>query len=351
MSNKQITLTIFNITGLRKQAIDSVISYTTSTDLLFLTETWLISPNKYYTSWTQYHTYGIRSTTENSRGRLGISLMVNPSCPYHVHFLPNTPSPYSLYSLSCIVANTLIHCVYLPPEKISDQFALEVLESLPLHHTETNNTIICGDFNARLGNITGDSIFNPRGRLLQPWISSNSLTLWNKEKAYGQPTFLRHAGSSIIDLYLSTQHINNTTITITDGKSHGSDHKMVHFNFEIDHSTTANAAQQLPQRRRLWKLNKLTDDDQRQQFKESFNFQIAPINRQLIEKLQKITQHTPNNYITTLIDDTTNKFYEVLYNAMDTTLGTTSGGHTVRTNFWTRELQRLADHREFCYQK
>ncbi|KAI9271569.1 hypothetical protein BDA99DRAFT_433719, partial [Phascolomyces articulosus] len=188
MSNKQIQLTIFNITGLRKQAIDSVISFTPNSDLVFLVETWLLSPNRYYTSWTQHHVHGIRSITLHSRGRLGISLLINPSCPYHVYYIPNNSSPFSLYYLSCIVANTLIHCVYLLPEKISDAFALDVLESLPLHLPNTNNTIICGDFNARLGTETGDSRCNTRGRTLLPWINSNTLTLWNKELLYGQST-------------------------------------------------------------------------------------------------------------------------------------------------------------------
>ncbi|KAG2221452.1 hypothetical protein INT45_004993 [Circinella minor] len=61
---------------LRKQAINTVISSTPTTDILFLTETWLLSPNKYYTHWTQHHTYGIRSTTQTSRGRLGLSILI-----------------------------------------------------------------------------------------------------------------------------------------------------------------------------------------------------------------------------------------------------------------------------------
>ena len=36
---------------------------------------------------------------------------------------------------------------------------------------------------------------------------------------------------------------------------------------------------------------------------------------------------------------------------MDQTIGITAGGFKNRSNFWTVELQRLADHWEFSYQK
>ncbi|KAI9490832.1 hypothetical protein BDB00DRAFT_768221 [Zychaea mexicana] len=158
MSHNNIILNIFNTTGLRRQAIDSILHHIPDTHLLFLVETWLLSPNRYYTSWKQYHVYGNRPTPTATRGHLGISLLINPTCPYHVHILPNTASSYPDYHLSCIVANTLIHCVYLPPApSMSNDTALAILDSLPLHHPNTDNNIICGDFNARFSTITGDT--------------------------------------------------------------------------------------------------------------------------------------------------------------------------------------------------
>ncbi|KAI9258224.1 hypothetical protein BDA99DRAFT_583828 [Phascolomyces articulosus] len=59
------------------------------------------------------------------RGHLGISSLVNPNCPFHVHILANNPSsPFSKHHLSCIVPSTLIHCIYLPLP--TDSFSREI---------------------------------------------------------------------------------------------------------------------------------------------------------------------------------------------------------------------------------
>ncbi|KAI7851204.1 hypothetical protein BDC45DRAFT_445848 [Circinella umbellata] len=191
MSNNNITLTIFNTTGLHRQGINMILHHIPSTHLLFLVETWLLTPNRYYTSWQQYHVYGKRPMPTAKRGHLGISLLVNPQCPFYVHFLPNTSSTFPFYHLSCIVANTLIHCVYLPPtDTFTDEMAMAVLDSLPLFYPNTTNTIICGDFNARFGSLTGDRISNTRGALIQKWMEGHNIQLWNATLTYGQPTFL-----------------------------------------------------------------------------------------------------------------------------------------------------------------
>lgn len=149
----QLTISIFNAIGLPRPALDSLLAFTPSSDLLFVTETRLLSPYRYYTSWTQHHVYCVLPHPESRKGSRGISLFVNPSCTYHVRCIPDS-SDFSPYHLSCIVANTLIHCVYLPPS-LPDETALAVLQLLTLYHPNTNRTILCGDFNTRLGSIAG----------------------------------------------------------------------------------------------------------------------------------------------------------------------------------------------------
>ena len=119
MDQTEIVLTLFNTTGIKKQAIDSIISYIPYTSLLFLIETWLLSPNRFYTHCDQHHVYGERASITSSRGHLGISLLINPSFAYHVHVLPkDSSSPYHLYFVSCIVANTYSFCLSSPRNNI-----------------------------------------------------------------------------------------------------------------------------------------------------------------------------------------------------------------------------------------
>ncbi|KAI9272951.1 Endonuclease/exonuclease/phosphatase [Phascolomyces articulosus] len=350
--NNQITLTIFNTTGLNREAIDPLLTYTPHSDLLFLIETWLISPNRYYTNWQQHHVYGTRNNRHRSYpGQLGISLLINPKCKFHVHFIPDTSSPYSLYHLTCTVANTLIHCLYLPPS-ISNDLVLEILNYLPLHHPNTTNTIFCGDFNARMSSFIGDTAYNTRGRKFEHWLLSHQLWLWNKELAYGKPTFIRASGTSIIDLFLSTNLVTNPQIKIDEDLSLDSDHKLVHFNFDLDPTSPTNAAQQLPPPRRLWRLSKLKNEQIRDQYTDLFSTLIAPINTSMLNIIN--TMEATNTTATTVhqeIDKITNDFYSVLYTSLDTSLGPTPGGYIRRTTLWTVELQRLWDHRELCYKK
>ncbi|KAK4513147.1 uncharacterized protein ATC70_012941 [Mucor velutinosus] len=130
--------------------------------LIFITETWLLPPLHLPTSWQQFHTYGL-PVPNMRRGQMGISLLVNPDFPYPVTHIPSV----SPYVLSCQVASTLIHCVYLPPTaSFSDSDALAVLRDLPLHPSPSQtNTIICGDLNARHARLLGDTKTTTRGTL------------------------------------------------------------------------------------------------------------------------------------------------------------------------------------------
>lgn len=143
---------------------------------------------------------------------MGISLLVNPDCPYPVtHFSSSSP-----YVLSCQVSSLLVHCVYLPPS-LSDLEAIEVLDSLPAQtHPSQTNTIVCGDFNARHQQLLGDTRTTTRGIKLFGWILENGMTCWNSQLAYGVATYCVHSRvnastdehfNSLIDLFLNTKKL------------------------------------------------------------------------------------------------------------------------------------------------
>ncbi|KAG0861649.1 hypothetical protein G6F16_013113 [Rhizopus arrhizus] len=174
-------MTLWNTNGCARHTIDAITNSIPFTHLLFLTETWLLSPLRFLTNWKQYHTYAI-PVDNTYRGEMGISLLVHPDCPYEVTHFPSTSPDV----LTCQVSNMLIHCVYLPPA-LSVDAAIEVLDNLPVQtHPSQQNTIICGDFNARHREMLGDNRTTPRGTALNNWIVENGLRCWNSELA---PTF------------------------------------------------------------------------------------------------------------------------------------------------------------------
>ncbi|EIE78566.1 hypothetical protein G6F46_001258 [Rhizopus delemar] len=64
--------------------------------------------------------------------------------------------PISQYKLCFIIADTLVHCIYLPLS-LDNQAVRQALDSLLRTTPDVKYTILCGDFNARMGPYTGDN--------------------------------------------------------------------------------------------------------------------------------------------------------------------------------------------------
>ena len=126
-----------------------------------------------------------------------------------------------------------MHCVYFPPPLSCDK-VLSVLRSLPL----TRDTILCGDFNARLGTLTGDAIRNSRGVALTPWIEESNMSVLNATLAHGVKTFLTFRNQleqgSIIDLIMTNigeSALVNPQLVVESDLSLGSDHRLMALSF------------------------------------------------------------------------------------------------------------------------
>lgn len=340
-SQNTIDITIWNANGLRKQAIDSILTYTPTSSILFITETWLLPPNKYPTPWKQYHTYGRIPHPNSRRASMGISLLVNPDCPYHVYHLPDLDSPLAPYHLSCTIADILVHCVYLPPS-ISDNQALEILQNLPTNTPTTSRTIYCGDFNARIGTMVGDHRTSSRGRLLRTWLLESGLDLKNADLAYGKATYWRNSKSSIIDWFVSSGSFINPSMTVRDDLSLDSDHKIIHFTFTLDSppNTSANSPQ-----RKIWRLSRLKNSNIQEQYAQRFASNIQALRQKLAILL------TIEDIQTSQIDDLSDELYEAIYEALDTSVGPKATPPKEAKWFWTPALQAAVKNREFCYRK
>ena len=340
MSN--ITITLLNVNGLVKQAINTITNSLSSSSLIFLTETWLLSPSRYPTNWSQHHNYAL--PVENShRGKMGITLLTNPSFPYPVHVLP-TVSPYIL---SCKIENVTIHCLYLPPTNLTPIEALEIIQSIPLLISSDNNhenTILCGDFNARHKELLGDQRTTPRGTAFANWIKEQVLYCWNSQLTYGMPTFTKQridrTEASIIDWILSTEPLTNVSMTIESDMDLKSDHKPVCISFTMD--------QPPPPRdnhpRQLWNLSKLYDDEPRQKYKELFIEEIANVHDQIKTAIE-------NNNIEPDIDNLSNQLTNCIHSSLDQSIGRRKPRPPQVKWFWNDELEKAFQNREKCYRR
>lgn len=339
--SSEITITLWNASGLAKQASTPILSILDFSTLIFITETWLLPPSRYPTQWKQYHTYA-QPVPNTKRGQMGIALLVHPDCPYTVHHIPTT----SPYLLSCQIADILIHCVYLPPSaSYSDIEAISFIESLPLStHSSQNNTIICGDFNARNRHLLGDSRSNTRGTALKDYIMHNDIYCWNATLAYGQPTYHTFTNdredTSIIDLFLSTNTLDSPSIAIANDMDLGSDHKPVSLSF----TPSSPPAPQQSHPRILWHLTKLSDPDIRSQYRTQLTTNIQPVT-------ESLTAAMDDNDTSPDIDALSDMFTTAIHQSLDTSLGRKKPAIRDNKNkwFWNEELQDAFDRREYCF--
>ena len=341
-SSIPLTIGLWNANGLQASTVDDLLRHCQSFSLVFITETWLLPPHRIRTAWSQYNVYGSR-VPNSFRGSQGVSALVSPRCPMAVVQFPI----HTKHGLGLRLGRSLrLICLYLPPSLSHDEVSA-ALVSLPT----SDDTIICGDLNARLDAVTGDSVANARGSLLLRWCEERGLSILNSSLAHGVPTFLSFRGNrvqqSVIDYFLTNMvPLRSPRMQVAAELSLGSDHKLMSLSFdypvpvdhpiEPDHSSPA---------RRLWNLSRLQEDDTRKLYVETFKSLAPP----LVEKLSSIKSRPPPTIPP--IDDLNDAVNEAIYSALDKTVGSRPTRPAHWKTFWNESLQELADAREHYYRK
>ncbi|KAH8555648.1 hypothetical protein BGW37DRAFT_478033 [Umbelopsis sp. PMI_123] len=122
-----------------------------------------------------------------------------------------------------------------------------------------SNSIICGDFNVRMGNRIGDTVTNVTERTLCNWIT-DQLYIWNAGLAHGVLNFTTFRGGethqNIVDLITSNFSPTNASMSIRTKLSIGSNHHLLSASFDLPASDTIDAAQP---KRRMWNLSRLQE--------------------------------------------------------------------------------------------
>ncbi|KAG1036278.1 hypothetical protein G6F43_013077 [Rhizopus delemar] len=340
---QHLSISLWNANGLRTTTVHEVLSHCLSSTVLFITETWLLSPSLLPTDWMQYHVYGVPVPSAN-RGSMGVTALVSPSCPFPVSQLP---SP-NRYTLSLKVGPYRIHCLYVPPPLSTTDF-INVLSSIP----SLPNTFICGDFNARLGDLTGDALVSPRGAAMARWLADRSLTVLNGPLAHGIPTWVGFRDdremSSIIDMFLTNASLLSPRLDIASDLSLGSDHRLLTLSFSFAQSSASESSTDTSDTtthpRRLWNLSRLGEPDPCQLYQDTFRSSSAP----LLSQLKRLVQHPPSSRPP--IDDLNASLNNIIYRSLDSSVGDRPPRPSHWKKYWTQQLQDAADFRNRCYRR
>ncbi|KAG0780410.1 hypothetical protein G6F21_012145 [Rhizopus arrhizus] len=275
---------------------------------------------------------------------MGVTALVSPSCPFPVSQLP---SP-NRYTLSLKVGPFRIHCLYAPPSLSTADF-MNVLSSIP----SLPNSFICGDFNARLGDLTGDALVSPRGAAMARWLADRSLTVLNGPLAHGIPTWVGFRDdremSSIIDMFLTNASLMSPRLDIASDLSLGSDHRLLTLSFSFAQSSASESSSDTPDftlhPRRLWNLSRLGEPDPCQLYQDTFRSSSAP----LLSQLKRLVQHPPSSRPP--IDDLNASLNNIIYRSLDSSVGDRPPRPSHWKKYWTKQLQDAADFRNRCYRR
>ncbi|KAG2178938.1 hypothetical protein INT43_001785, partial [Umbelopsis isabellina] len=298
------------------------------------------------TSWDQHHNYALpvidpRDARRRNRGQYGITTLISPTCPFPVLPLPSS----SPFISSFRIGTTHIVCCYIPPTLggPDDSAAYnDILNSIPL----LPDTIICGDFNARLGDITGDSITTTRGRILTTWMEDRQLLLWQTPAIFGVPTFCTSRGGevhqSVIDLFLSNFPADITEMTVRTDLSLSSDHRLVMAALSLPDMVDDTSR---PPGRRMWNLSRLQEDEVSALYVRAFSSASQALRVRLLAHLDQPQLGRPD------IDGLAEELNELIYSALSRSVGDKKPRPKHWKWFWTPALMDAAAARDYCYRR
>ncbi|KAG2225615.1 hypothetical protein INT45_013726, partial [Circinella minor] len=201
--------------------------------------------------------------------------------------------------------NLTIHCLYLLPSNLTAIEALEIIQSIPLLTSSDNNhenTILCGDFNARHKELLGDQRTTPHGTAFANWIEKQGFT----------------------------EPLANVTMPIESKMDLKSDHKPVCISFTMDRPPPSRENHS----RQLWNLSKLYDDEYQQKYKNLFIEKIETVHDQIKSAINTNNIEPDINYIA-------NQLTDCIHTSLD---------ESVKW-FWNEELETAFQDREQCYRR
>ena len=163
-------------------------------------------------------------------------------------------------------------CTYLTPTVVQDEVD-DFWNRMEILAQRDEDLIILGDFNSRMGQVTGDHYKNSRGRRLIEFLPQSSMEIRLPE--IGKWTTYSYKGRGITDLVITKRNggerISSLRV-VEDATLGGSDHRplimTVNNNKEVDINVN-----------NRWNLNKLRKDNIRDNYQNSLAVDAWKINR------------------------------------------------------------------------
>lgn len=241
-------MAVFNANGLSGKDPEILdFSYSQGIDVFCIVETWL-TPLKT----TVIRNPCLNLTHENNeilvggrRGKGGVLVFTSPDYTNSTRVVYADPANHFAVLK---VADLLLGVGYFPPS-LDDAVVFAAIDKV-LEVADGQDCILMGDFNARMGQFSGDTAVNTRGTRFINYLAESAISLWRSEE--GRFTSISsHGGRGVTELVLSNG-IEPIEIKVHEENSlGGSDHRPVTF--------TINTAAARPRAFERWNVRKLAD--------------------------------------------------------------------------------------------
>lgn len=171
---------------------------------------------------------------------------------------PNTRQSAPNYVIATIFDKIRVAGIYLGPSLNQDDTTTimnEILSLMPANN-KYNYDVILGDFNMRVGELSGDTKTNPRGVSLNNILENARFSVLAPDHI--KPTCLNALGSSIIDLIYTRSLMEQAQAKTLDGINLGSDHAIICITIPLDPITPIHVHKQ---RERGWNYKALNNQE------------------------------------------------------------------------------------------
>lgn len=202
-------------------------------DIFFILETWL-GPNNssiFNDSCTFINiTNNSKATRIINGGRRfpgGILGIAKPSISKNIQIIQQQETHCTM-----VISNIRLCAIYLPPSA-NPEVLNKIFESLRTDADAYHSTLLFGDINGRLGELTGDTLLNVRGRQLSDLIEQDNFVV--ELPSNGKWTSQTPTGKGIPDVLLSNNPGFPTNYRVWEDESlGGSDHRPCVFEIASD---------------------------------------------------------------------------------------------------------------------
>jgi hypothetical protein len=302
-------------------------------DLTLMVETWL-SPS----ASVPFRPQIINLTNYNNQVTIGgrrASGGILVTCKPHIHNQCRVLFEDPGNSFAVFRANTLvIIVVYLPPSA-DDGKLVEILAAAERYTNElTLQCIIVGDLNARMGNITGDTITNPRGARLRNELENSAITI--QMPAEGKWTSWGGGGRGIPDILLANFPVRDLIVHERECLG-GSDHRPITFLLPTDDVEPTVEFQR-------WNVRRLTVPKYAECYKQRIEIDQAKAQQALQRLRNDLTGHARD---CAAKQQAVDKAWTVIKNwinsAAERTIGRLQVADRTPDSLWTRELEQTRE--------